>query len=276
MGKPTTFIGSSLEGIEFARGVRRQLASVSEITLWNEGFFETGSTFIEALVNSLARFDFAILLLTPDDLIKSRNDEILGPRDNILFELGLFMGSIGRKRTFMLQQAGENIKLPTDLSGVTTSRYDWPREDKNHEAAVGRPCDEIRNAIMALGISDHRLSNRIQAVSQKQEEQSKEIGRLNELLVKLVVSHHERMHLKGLLSDGPFRVNINSETSSTFQSEIRRLLSLQLIERQPSASVRDFFSHDGERDAKKYFCITNSGREYLKFYDIAELHGLAE
>ena len=70
MNKPSVFIGSSSEGLEFARAVRSLLAQDAEITLWNEGFFGLGSTFIETLINALPRFDFAILVLTADDLVK--------------------------------------------------------------------------------------------------------------------------------------------------------------------------------------------------------------
>lgn len=68
MDKPALFIGSSSEGLEFARAVRALLAKDAEVTLWNEGFFAIGRTFIESLVNALPRFDFAVIVLIPDDL----------------------------------------------------------------------------------------------------------------------------------------------------------------------------------------------------------------
>jgi predicted nucleotide-binding protein len=127
MAKPSVFIGSSSEGLEFARAVRVLLTQDAEVTVWNEGLFRPGSTFIETLVNALPRFDFAILVLTPDDLVHSREVEMLSPRDNVLFELGLFMGRLGRSRTFMLHQSHAKLKIPSDLSGVTTATYEWPR-----------------------------------------------------------------------------------------------------------------------------------------------------
>jgi predicted nucleotide-binding protein with TIR-like domain len=44
-----------------------------------------------------------------------RNDETLGPRDNIVFELGLFMGRLGRERTFIVRPASGPLKIPSDL-----------------------------------------------------------------------------------------------------------------------------------------------------------------
>lgn len=167
MHKPSVFIGSSSEGIDFARAVRSLLAGDADLTLWSEGFFRLGGTFIETLVNSLGRFDFAILVLTPDDWIQSRTVESLSPRDNVIFELGLFMGHLGRSRTIVLHQSGATVKIPTDLSGVTTATYDWPRKDRNHKAAVAVACDSISEVIRDLGLSPVRTSKQLDQVEQR-------------------------------------------------------------------------------------------------------------
>jgi len=169
MSKPSLFVGSSTEGLPFARAIRTRLVHDAEVTLWYEGFFKPGSTFIETLVNSLPRFDFAVLVLTPDDWVRSRDDESLSPRDNVVFELGLFMGRLGRLRTFMVHQAEEQTKIPSDLAGVTTAQYWWPRDDMNHEAAVGAACDSIRGIVHDLGVSDEKASQRIQVVAGEQQ-----------------------------------------------------------------------------------------------------------
>src|SRR5215213_2438160 len=161
MEKPSVFIGSSTEGLEFARAARALLEEDAEITLWNERFFELGNTVIEQLVNSPSRFDFAILVLTPDDLIRSRDDNKFGPRDNVIFELGLFMGELGRSRTFILHQSDAAVKVPSDLSGLITARYNWPRGDNSYTAAVGAACDSIRDQIRALGFSEAKTDMEI-------------------------------------------------------------------------------------------------------------------
>lgn len=150
--RPSVFIGSSSEGVEFGRAVRAALERDTEVTVWDEGVFELGLTFVEGLTQALCRFDFAVLVLTPDDVIQSRSTEESGPRDNVIFELGLFMGRLGRGRTFILQQSGATLKIPSDLSGVTTAQYYWPRNDGNVRAAVATACDTIRDRIRALGL----------------------------------------------------------------------------------------------------------------------------
>lgn len=149
--RASVFVGSSSEGLEFARAVRAALDKDAEITLWSEGVFELGQTFVEALTKALPRFDFAVLVLTSDDLVHSRSTETFGPRDNVVFELGLFMGRLGRDRTFILHQSDSRMKIPSDLSGVITAQYNWPRGDKNYRAAVATACDSIRDTIRSLG-----------------------------------------------------------------------------------------------------------------------------
>jgi predicted nucleotide-binding protein len=147
--RPRLFVGSSSEGIAFARAVRAYLEQDVEPTVWDEGTFQLGQTSVESLSAGLSRFDFAVLVLTPDDAIQSRSEDFLGPRDNVIFELGLFMGRLGRDRTFILHQANTSLKLPSDLAGLTTARYQWPRSDDNHRAAVASACDEIRRRVHA-------------------------------------------------------------------------------------------------------------------------------
>jgi hypothetical protein len=261
MSKPAVFIGSSTEGLSFARAVRFLLDRDSETTMWNEGFFKAlGSTFIETLVKELPRFDFAILVLTPDDLVYSREIATFGPRDNVIFELGLFMGGLGRSRTFLLHQANAQLKIPTDLSGVTTATYEWPRADGNHEAAVGSACDNIRNLIRGLGVSEAKTKKQISEIRSRQETTESHVRTL-QLLIKGLVTEYEFDKLRGLAGDGPFKV----EYQDQMLTELRRLLALGYARLQPGYRTRVIQIHDhrGEFDLKEYFSITDEGLEYL-------------
>jgi hypothetical protein len=127
------------------------------------------SVFIETLINAFSRFDFAILVLTPDDLVNSREVEAFGPRDDVIFELGLFMGRLGRSRTFIIHQADATLRIPTDLSGLTTATYQWPRRDKSYKSAVGAACDSMRAAIRDLGVSDLKANKQISEITTRQD-----------------------------------------------------------------------------------------------------------
>jgi predicted nucleotide-binding protein len=87
------------------------------------------------------------LVLTADDLIVSRGVEAKAPRDNVLIELGLFIGRIGRQRTFLLAPREKNIKIPADLEGVVFATFATPPDPRRMLSAVGPACTEIRGAI---------------------------------------------------------------------------------------------------------------------------------
>jgi hypothetical protein len=119
------FIASASEGLEVAKAVRQALQEDESLQpiLWNEGTFKPSLTFIESLESELAQSDFAVLTLTPDDQSSSRGQLRMEPRDNVLFELGLFMGRLGRERTYFVYDKGRDLKIPTDLLGVNPATY---------------------------------------------------------------------------------------------------------------------------------------------------------
>jgi predicted nucleotide-binding protein len=78
--KPTLFIGSSKEGIETARAIEVQLEEDAKVTIWKAGVFGLGKGTLESLAMALDQFDFAVLVLTPDDMTISREIISQSPR----------------------------------------------------------------------------------------------------------------------------------------------------------------------------------------------------
>ena len=77
-----------------------------------------GKTIIEKL-ESHAEVDFAVVLLTPDDTgyPKDKSDEARDrARQNVVLELGLFVGTLGRKHVCPLYKEG--VEMPSDYDGV--------------------------------------------------------------------------------------------------------------------------------------------------------------
>lgn len=270
MVKPSLFVGSSSEGLEFARAIRVLLGDAAEITLWNEGFFRPGDTFIDTLVNALPRFDFAALILTGDDLIRSRDLESFGPRDNVLFELGLFMGRLGRARTFLVHQSGTGTKIPSDLSGVTAAVYQWLREDMNVQAAVGAACDSIRAVVRDLGIADSKTAQAVVDLSARQQQQERQLIEQRDAIRSLqfalqgIITRYELEKLLGLSKDEPFFCFYSDD----LYNEMKRLRAMALAANKDGVGLgtirAEYKDRNMQFDMKQFFYITDYGREYLR------------
>ena len=116
--KPVVFIGSSTEGLEKLEGIVKQLEALEcVIKRWDSDVFKPSQTTIENLEKMLDESDFGIIVLTPDDHIKKRGKNCVAPRDNLIFELGLLMGNLSRKRTLFIM-SDTNIELPSDLKSI--------------------------------------------------------------------------------------------------------------------------------------------------------------
>jgi predicted nucleotide-binding protein len=78
-------------------------------------------TIIQKL-NDLSDVNFVIILLSGDDYgfsrFTSNNNAKLRARQNVIFEMGYFLGKIGQNRTFTLFKSSKNFEFPSDLAGV--------------------------------------------------------------------------------------------------------------------------------------------------------------
>ncbi len=156
--RPSVFVGSSSEGSGLAEAIQVNLDRSCEVVIWNQGVFGLSGGTLETIVAKATDFDFAILLLTPDDMIQSRDQTQQGPRDNVLIELGLFIGVLGRRRTFVVYDRVSNIKLPSDLAGVTHASYQR-HASGNLQSSVGAACTIIKTAITEQGFRERTRMN---------------------------------------------------------------------------------------------------------------------
>lgn len=152
MAKPKIFIGSSVEGLNIAYAVQQNLKHDAEITVWDQGVFELSQTIIESLIAILEKCDFAIFVFSPDDITRIRKKQFLSVRDNVIFELGMFIGKLGRHRSFIIMPDKPAFHIPTDLLGITAGKYDTSRTDGSFQAATGPVCHQIRIQIKKLGL----------------------------------------------------------------------------------------------------------------------------
>lgn len=120
--KARIFIGSSKEGLEVAEYVKSQLNSKYECYLWTDNIFRFNESFLYTLLKEASLFDFGILVATKDDYSTVRDKSFETPRDNIIFEFGLFLGRLGPSSAFVIQE--KDAKLPSDLLGITVPIFE--------------------------------------------------------------------------------------------------------------------------------------------------------
>src|SRR5262249_37333075 len=143
---------------DVAQEIRSTLEKESGVIprLWNDGIFSLSTNVPDQMIATAATFDFAVLVFSPDDVVLSRNTQNSAPRDNVVFELGLFAGQLGRERTFAVVHSPDEPKLPSDFAGVTRATYKKERDETgNMRPLVGSACREIMEAVRRLGILRH-------------------------------------------------------------------------------------------------------------------------
>jgi hypothetical protein len=138
---------SSSEGLDIARDIQSELLRIGiQTLLWDQGD-RRGMLLLSLISEIETKYQFAIFLLTPDDEINCRGVKNKVPRDNVIMELGLWLGRAGMERTFIIQPRWTDLKLPTDLGGLLMDPYIPnipPRE------AFGNICQSIKDHLSAL------------------------------------------------------------------------------------------------------------------------------
>lgn len=152
MAKPKVFIGCSTGNLKLANALHRALDYDAECNVWNQGTFRASKFPLDSLEAAIDRADFAVFVCVPEDTTTMRNSQVSTVRDNVIFELGLAIGRIGRDRTFIVVPRDVQFHLPTDLKGLTPLDFDDDRSDGNLQSALAPLCDDLRTAMSEGGL----------------------------------------------------------------------------------------------------------------------------
>jgi FMN phosphatase YigB (HAD superfamily) len=148
--KPKIFIGSSRKGLKVAELIKQGLADCADCVLWNDpGIFEVAEVTIDSLEKALDDYSHAIIVMSPDDRVITQGQRHATPRDNLIFELGLFVGRHGRRSAFMVAPYGKDIRLPSDLLGITRCHYKIGSRTKSPQYDVSSACADIERVLRA-------------------------------------------------------------------------------------------------------------------------------
>ena len=148
---PFMFVACASESLPVAKALQSYFEGRDVVVeLWTDNVFKPSKGTMESLEAKLEIADFTVAIFSADDKVESRGEERFAPRDNTVFELGLFSGAIGRERSFFVIQKGEEMKIPSDLAGITSLRFSLP-EEKDGGPDISDACTQIEERVLKLG-----------------------------------------------------------------------------------------------------------------------------
>ena len=149
-----------VRGGYLAYAIQQNLRHVAEGTVWDQGVFQLSRSGLDSLISVLGRSDFGAFVFSPDDIVKMRSKEAAVIRDNVLLELGLFIGRLGKERCFVMVPENTELHIASDLIGMTPATYETSRSDGNVLAGCGPACNDIRTTIQRLGVFPGNVGTR--------------------------------------------------------------------------------------------------------------------
>lgn len=157
------FVASSSERIAIAIEVAKKLnaagkapgeaTSAIRARPWTNDIFSFSRTYIESLERELDQADFAVVIYMGDDLAQMRTQRVNLPRDNVVFELGLFIGRLSRERCFFFVDAASDTHITSDLSGVKEVSFisGGSGPSGSHQRSLGQACRRVVDQMRELG-----------------------------------------------------------------------------------------------------------------------------
>ena len=145
MADVKVFIGSSGSSVAVADLIANRLERMgtAKVRVWNEGVFTLNQGVLDRLLDIVNEYDFGVMIWGPDDTTESKGQSAASPRDNVIFECGLLMGTLGKGRVFIVCDSNAKVKVPSDFAGITLAQYDGSRINEDGESAIRNASDQI-------------------------------------------------------------------------------------------------------------------------------------
>lgn len=143
--KKRIFIGSSSEQLSTLNEIVELLGDTVQCIPWTDAFALNKSG-LDSLIKQTRLADFSILIATKDDLTKQRGESLTKPRDNVIFEFGLFLGAASPEKCYLI--AEEDADLPTDLDGIAVAKF---TRDVGKYNSLDKIVESIKTQINRVG-----------------------------------------------------------------------------------------------------------------------------
>jgi hypothetical protein len=153
MAVPTVFIGSSREQSHTAHALAERLKDFSTPMVWDQTPFALNEPIFDGLLKAVHASDYAVFVFEPDDVTRMRDVDFRTVRDNVIFEFGLFVGRLGRGRTFWISSRQSAAHVPADLVGLTHLIFSRPAsgDEPALVTALGEAAERLRTVIRTQG-----------------------------------------------------------------------------------------------------------------------------
>ncbi|UIF88020.1 TIR domain-containing protein [Cupriavidus sp. UYPR2.512] len=146
------FVICSTEALAVGRAITAAVEHDKfDVKLWTDGVFKVTNYTLEDLERELNTSDFAIAIAHPDDKLTWREEDWPAPRDNVVLELGMFIGRLGRNRAILMEPRGTKVKLPSDMAGITTVGYKLA-SGSEIDSALAPAIEKVRRHIESVGV----------------------------------------------------------------------------------------------------------------------------
>lgn len=248
--KPRVFVASAAESLDIADAINVNLDHQAEVTVWKNGF-KLSTDSISSLMDKAKAVDFAIFVFTPDDLSTIREQDKVVIRDNVLFELGLFIGNLGKERCFIVKPRGIDLHFPTDLLGLTPADYEAERSDDDLSSAVNHPCVLIRKEIERLGLLSEQI--KVQQKERKIPAYNYEVGKTEREVMKSIMEYY---------LDSPDGV-LTSAVIESIDHSTKAFANIAAVKLERLGFIERGIFHDDRGYEYYTFATTADGMDYI-------------
>ncbi len=154
--RPLVFVICATEALPIAQAIQFSFEhDEADFRIWSDEVFRASQYPIEALEAVMDEADFAIAIASPEDITNVRGSSVKQPRDNVLVELGMAIGKLGRRRSMILIPRDETVQLPSDFKGLTPIAYQ-DGDAARLSQLLGPACHQIRAVIRENGVRTDR------------------------------------------------------------------------------------------------------------------------
>jgi predicted nucleotide-binding protein len=167
--RPVVFVACATDDLTFAKAIKRSLGRDAIVKTWQEVFDNKtpSQSNLDVLISAAQTADFAIIIFSPIDGLSIVGNEMLAPRDNVVFEYGLFTGILGKDRVFLVRPSEhlgyttKKFRIMTDVTGISVHQLDVkPKTEPNLEDHLFQV--EMENIISTINKISFNRKNQIE------------------------------------------------------------------------------------------------------------------